>query len=94
MKIHIKLIQVFLFLTLALNAQDYKLYEKANFVYESDTLNYRLLKPKNYNSSKQYPVHLFLHGAGERGNDNSSQLTHGGALFLKTNLSKLFYFIN
>jgi predicted peptidase len=37
---------------------------------------------------------LFLHGAGERGNDNSSQLTHGGALFLKTNLSKLFYFIN
>jgi predicted peptidase len=84
LKIQIKLIQVFLLLNVALNAQDYKLYEKANFVYESDTLNYRLLKPKNYNSSKQYPVHLFLHGAGERGNDNSSQLTHGGALFLKT----------
>jgi predicted peptidase len=83
LKTHIKLVQVFLFLTLGLNAQDYKLYEKAIFVYESDTLSYRLLKPKNYNSSKQYPVHLFLHGAGERGNDNSSQLIHGGDLFLK-----------
>tara|TARA_B100001093_G_scaffold162091_2_gene154490 strand:- start:468 stop:1244 length:777 start_codon:yes stop_codon:yes gene_type:complete len=83
LKIQIKLIQLFLLLSVALNAQDYKLYEKVTFVYESDTLNYRLLKPKNYNSSKQYPVHLFLHGAGERGNNNSSQLTHGGALFLK-----------
>ncbi len=83
MKNQIYLIQIFLCLAIALNAQDYKLYEKATFVYESDTLRYRLLKPKNYNPSEQYPVLLFLHGAGERGNDNSSQLTHGGALFLK-----------
>ena len=26
---------------------------------------------------------MFLHGAGERGNDNVSQLVHGGKLFLK-----------
>lgn len=73
----------FLFLNIALNAQEYKLYEDAIFVHEGDTLNYRFLKPANYDPSKQYPVHLFLHGAGERGNDNSSQLTHGGELFLK-----------
>ena len=66
-----------------LNSQDLKLYEKESFVYENDTLNYRILKPLNYNPNKQYPVHLFLHGSGERGNDNSSQLTHGGMLFLK-----------
>ena len=67
----------------SLNSQELKLYEKENFVYENDTLNYRILKPLNYNPNKQYPVHLFLHGSGERGNDNSSQLTHGGKLFLK-----------
>ena len=66
-----------------LNSQELKLYEKEIFVYEDDTLNYRILKPLNYNPNKQYPVHLFLHGSGERGNDNSSQLTHGGKLFLK-----------
>ena len=66
-----------------LNSQELKLYEKEIFVYENDTLNYRILKPLNYNPNKQYPVHLFLHGSGERGNDNSSQLTHGGELFLK-----------
>ena len=37
----------------------------------------------NYNPNQQYPVHLFLHGSGERGADNISQLKHGGALFLE-----------
>ena len=63
--------------------QDLNLYEKQVFISEEDTLNYRILKPLNYDPNKQYPVHLFLHGAGERGNDNISQLTHGGKLFLK-----------
>jgi predicted peptidase len=72
-----------LLISLVSFGQDFKLYEKAVFVFENDTLNYRILKPLNYNSNKQYPVHLFLHGSGERGNDNSSQLTHGGRLFLE-----------
>lgn len=40
-------------------------------------LNYRLLMPADYDSSKSYPLVLFLHGAGERGNDNYSQLKWG-----------------
>lgn len=40
-------------------------------------LHYRLLKPANYDSTKSYPLVLFLHGAGERGNDNFSQLKWG-----------------
>ena len=32
---------------------------------------------------KQYPVHLILHGAGGRGDDNVAQLKHGGKLFLQ-----------
>jgi predicted peptidase len=65
------------------NAQDLNLYEKEIYMHENDTLNYRILKPLNYDSNKQYPVHLFLHGSGERGNNNVSQLVHGGKLFLK-----------
>ena len=72
-----------LFLNVNLNSQELDLYEQKIFVIENDTLNYRILKPLNYDSTKQYPVHLFLHGAGERGNDNVSQLVHGSKLFLK-----------
>ena len=69
-----------------LYSQDFELYDMESFVFENDTLNYRVLKPLNYDPTQKYPVHLVLHGAGERGNDNMSQLTHGGTLFLeKTN---------
>jgi predicted peptidase len=40
-------------------------------------LLYRLLKPKDYDKTKKYPLVLFFHGAGERGNDNKKQLVHG-----------------
>lgn len=42
----------------------------------SDALPYRLLKPKAYDRNKQYPLVLFLHGAGQRGDDNRKQLSH------------------
>ena len=72
-----------LFLVTNLNSQDLKLFKKDVFVFENDTLNYRILKPLDYDPNKQYPLHLVLHGSGERGNDNISQLIHGGKLFLK-----------
>lgn len=45
----------------------------------SGVLKYRLLSPKNYKSGDEtkYPLVLFLHGAGERGDDNRVQLIHG-----------------
>ena len=74
---------IFIQLTSNLYAQDLNLFEDLIFVSETDTLNYRLLMPLDYDPNKQYPVHLFLHGAGERGSDNSSQLTYVDNLFLK-----------
>jgi predicted peptidase len=41
-----------------------------------------MLYPTKYDVNKKYPVVLFLHGAGERGNDNAKQLTWGASLFL------------
>lgn len=37
---------------------------------------YVLYLPANYDETKEYPVLLLLHGAGERGNDNELQLFH------------------
>ncbi len=39
-------------------------------------LPYNLFLPEDYREDKQYPVMMFLHGAGERGNDNEKQLVH------------------
>src|SRR5579872_7061378 len=44
-------------------------------------LKYRLLKPDHYDPKKSYPLVVFLHGAGERGDDNTAQLIHGVAEF-------------
>lgn len=50
---------------------------------DGQTLNFRLLKPLNYDATKKYPLVLFLHGAGERGDDNVAQLKYGAPLFIK-----------
>ncbi|MEI6888666.1 MAG: prolyl oligopeptidase family serine peptidase [Bacteroidales bacterium] len=43
---------------------------------KGDTLNYRLLFP-DYDTVRKYPLVIFLHGSGERGNDNEAQLQWG-----------------
>lgn len=40
------------------------------------TLPYRLFMPRDIRCGERYPLILFLHGAGERGDDNESQLRH------------------
>lgn len=47
-----------------------------------ESLPYRLLIPKDYDPQRKYPLILFLHGAGERGDDNESQLKHAEVLGL------------
>ncbi len=77
---------VVLFVLLAagfrLAAQDLGLYKKEYYIVGKDTLPYRILLPVNYDASTKYPLIYFLHGSGERGNDNEKQLVHGGKLFL------------
>ncbi|CAN5124318.1 prolyl oligopeptidase family serine peptidase [soil metagenome] len=62
-------------------AQSSDAFKKEIFVFEEDTLRYRIMYPDDFNESRQYPVVLFMHGAGERGNDNEGQLLHGSSLF-------------
>lgn len=44
--------------------------------YKNEQFGYRLLEPARIEPGKQYPVVLFLHGAGERGTDNNLQLLY------------------
>jgi len=69
-----------------MTGQDLSAYKADKLVYKGDTLPYRLLLPENYNPNVKYPLILFLHGSGERGNDNALQLTHGAKLFLRESI--------
>lgn len=73
-----------LFLSVHIYAQEsYGEYEKNVYVSSrGDSLRYRLLRPEIEKTGEKYPLVLFLHGAGERGDDNRRQLTHGGQLWL------------
>ena len=89
----VKKIIFFFFALLSLlqsRSQGLSQYEKHWFVQNGDTLPYRLLLPENYDASKKYPVVFFLHGSGEKGNDNEKQLVHGAQLFLKEENRKRF----
>jgi predicted peptidase len=58
------------------------LFDKLLLVNKGDTLPYRLLKPVNPGSKEQFPLVIFLHGAGERGKDNEVHIKHISELFL------------
>ena len=47
---------------------------------KGDTLLYRLLYPDS-DTLRKYPLVIFLHGSGERGNDNEAQLKWGAQNF-------------
>jgi predicted peptidase len=44
---------------------------------ENLRMPYRVLSPKDLAPNQTYPLVLFFHGSGERGNDNEKQLLHG-----------------
>jgi predicted peptidase len=62
-----------------------KLYEAKTYKDAAgNALPYRLLTPEKIEPGKTYPLVLFLHGAGERGDDNAAQLMHGAGEFAKS----------
>ncbi len=71
-------------------AQDTSAYQKKTFEHKGQTLPYRILLPKNFDSNTTYPLVLFLHGSGERGNDNEAQLVHGSSLFANEEIQEKF----
>lgn len=68
-------IALLIFTTHAACAVDLKDFEAREYKdADGNVLLYRVYKPKDYDAAKKYPMILFLHGAGERGNDNKAQV--------------------
>ena len=63
--------------SLASAADNRDRFESRTFQDGDYKLPYRLLKPKPLQPGQKYPLVIFLHGAGERGEDNEKQLVHG-----------------
>lgn len=69
-------------------------YLEKTFTGTRGNLPYRILSPAVIEPDTTYPLILFLHGAGERGDDNKRQSYHGGKLFLaKKNRGKFPAFV-
>src|SRR5262245_29799119 len=68
----------FLVAVLALLTQDpVQQLEAKEYSGPGGKLLYRLYSPKHATAESRLPLLLFLHGAGERGDDNAAQLKHG-----------------
>lgn len=78
---------IFLFLPFQARSQQLK---AGLFVEKSDSLPYQLIQPKNIKAGEKLPLIVFLHGSGERGNDNQKQLVHGSQLFLNAQKDSAF----
>ncbi len=61
------------------DAYEAKTYQGA----DEKTLPYRLLRPEKIEPGKTYPLVLFLHGLGERGDDNAKQIVYFAEGFTK-----------
>ena len=66
--------------------KDSAFYQFANF----ESLPYRIMTPRSYDSTSTYPLVIFLHGIDERGTDNEKQLKWGASLFQSDSISKQY----
>ncbi len=59
------------------------LFEERSFFDGEHTLPYRIYVPADEPKKESYPLILFFHGAGERGNDNKAQFKNAIGQFFK-----------
>jgi predicted peptidase len=53
-----------------------------------ESMPYRFMVPRKYDSTVSYPLVIFLHGIDERGTDNEKQLRWGASLFRSDSASR------
>lgn len=95
MKRFIALVLAMILFTLPLtaNAIDVKTDSRKTVYTNEDTaIPFRIVIPQNYDESKSYPMIVFFHGAGERGNDNELSLFHC-IQYLADNLPECFILV-
>ena len=76
------------------NLIDTSLFEAHRYVEGNDTLPYRLYRSQKADTmTEALPLVIFLHGAGERGNDNRAQLKHCTRFFLDDTVTSQYPFL-
>ncbi|EGK01587.1 MULTISPECIES: dienelactone hydrolase family protein [Dysgonomonas] len=68
---------IFIFILFVCTVYGFAQFKNASYMVNGYALPYLVMYPENYDATKQYPLVVMLHGAGERGDDNQKQLTHG-----------------
>jgi poly(3-hydroxybutyrate) depolymerase len=71
-------------------AEDWNAFEAKTFTGTQGSLPYRILPPAEIKPGTKYPLVLFLHGAGQRGDNNAGQLSPGGEMFLDPKIRAAF----
>lgn len=73
---------------------DTTMFEAHVHIEGNGTLPYRLYRSEKADTTKEaLPLVIFLHGAGERGNDNVAQLTHCVHFFLDDTVTNRYPFL-
>jgi predicted peptidase len=72
--------------TTIISFPDSAFFQAANY----NGLPYQIMFPRSYDSSKRYPIVIFLHGIDERGTDNVKQLRWGASLFMSDSVSRKY----
>ena len=76
------------------NLPDTSLFEPHHHIEGNDTLPYRLYRSQKADTmTEALPLVIFLHGAGERGNDNCMQLKHCIKYFLDDTVTARYPFL-
>ena len=83
------IIMVILYHSIFLQERTIDSYISKEFKFDNLVMPYKFLKPYK-KTRKDVPLIVFLHGIGERGKDNDSQLVHGGNFFLNITEKKQF----
>lgn len=73
------------------STQESETWEAISF-YDStgNVILYNYLEPVEVEDDEKYPLVLFLHGAGERGDDNKAQLVHIAPIFASDSIRNLY----
>ncbi|HEY9488141.1 MAG TPA: prolyl oligopeptidase family serine peptidase [Chryseosolibacter sp.] len=66
------------------------LFDKLLYTSGKDILPYRFMQPESTHRDVDFPLVIFLHGSGERGNDNEAQIRHIAKLFSSAENRKKF----
>ena len=71
-------------------SQDLSIYERHYFNAPELNLPYRLLRPASFDSTRKYPMIIFLHGSLQKGFDNEAPLLIGGKFFLTDSIRQRY----